>query len=65
MVQNNIQNHFKFFNSLFIFDVYCSYRKPLLLKVNAKGVKPMTFRKNMHDGIKVSEIEERRYGRKY
>jgi len=32
----------------------------LLLRVNAKGVKPMTFRKNMHDGIKVSEIEERR-----
>ena len=24
----------------------------------------MTFRKNMHDGIKVSELEERRYGLK-
>ena len=36
----------------------------LLLRVNTKGVKPMTFRKNMHDGIKVSEIEERRYGLK-
>ncbi len=30
------------------------------LENNAKGVKPMTFRKNMHDGIKVSEFEERR-----
>lgn len=35
-----------------------------LLRVNTKGVKPMTFRKNMHDGIKVSEIEERRYCQK-
>ena len=34
------------------------------LESNTKGVKPMTFRKNMHDGIKVSEIEERRYGLK-
>ena len=31
------------------------------LELYPKGVKPMTFRKNMHDGIKVSEIEERRY----
>jgi hypothetical protein len=32
-----------------------------LQHINTKGVKPMTFRKNLHDGIKVSEIEERRY----
>jgi hypothetical protein len=41
--------------------MYIVFTGELILKrVNTKGVKPMTFRKNMHDGIKVSEIEERR-----
>jgi len=34
------------------------------LENNTKGVKPMTFRKNLHDGIKVAELEERRRCRK-
>ena len=29
-----------------------------VFEFNPKGVKPMTFRKNMHDGIKVCELEE-------
>ena len=44
-------------------DVYLFHRETTL-ENNPKGVKPMTFRKNMHDGIKICELEERRDGRK-
>ena len=40
--------------------MYRSQHREVLYRDNAKGVKPMTFRKNMHDGIKVPELEERR-----